>query len=1145
MTTSPDKLNQGRQTLMLATQPDRNATIRASAGTGKTYLLVSRLVRLLLAGVEPAGLLAITFTRKAAAEMQQRLQQRLREWLQADTPALEHMLDELGVEKGPEQIARARHQFERLLRNDRRPRITTFHAFCQDILRRFPVEADIPPGFVLLEDTGIMAEQAWDGLWHDATRAPDTDVARALQSLLQNCGGIESCRRALFNFLHHRSDWWAFTDQAEARLAVTWASDHLREQLHLADTDRSIADFYTVDRTALLQTYGDLLAAHDTAANRKLAALISDIIATCHHAVDPPPLEQLAPVFYTTAGESRKVNETRARAQAIGEAGQQRFLELHARLKEAYDEAIELQRRLHTWQLSTAWYQAGQRLLDHFQQLKQQQRLLDFTDLEWRACRLLNDGQHSHWIQYKLDRRISHILVDEFQDTNPTQWRLLLPLLEELAASGGHGKDGEQRSVFLVGDEKQSIYRFRRADPRLFSAAGLWLEQHTGAVEYPLSVSWRSSPAIIDAVNRVFTQEQFSRLMPGFTAHDTHRRQLSGRVELLPLITMPVDSGSKDDVEPDFRNPLYSPRLSATREQHRDEGRQISRHIQSLRDETPHLAYSDILVLIRHRTHQHDYEQAFRKAGIPYVGSGRKTLLDTLEIQDIVALLQTLTSPGNNHALAQTLRSPLFACTDHDLVLLASHCRQTSQDWYEALLAMAEADTLTEPALQRAARWLPHWRKLAHQLPVHDLLDRIFAEGNVEERFGGAFPEHLQRRVRANLTRLVELALEIDSGRYPSLPAFLNKLQRLHQHAPENLQQTALADDESDNAVRIMTVHAAKGLEAPVVYLVDSGYKRPQARAWQTLVDWPSDASRPDSFLLTGRSRSLDGWSRQRLETEARADAREDANLLYVALTRAQRFLFISGCAHKGAQQGWYQIIARAFGCSDSEETQVLSQHDATSDDKDRKSDNAVIIPRQEQEPPVPLALSRPLSPATSTAWLRPSDNSPEKPDMGDSSARDRGTLIHRLLELCTGTPPLALNEAVERTAHESHISVTDPAFRLCVEEIDKLLSQADLHAFFHPGPDARVYNEVPLLYEDQGRQVHGIIDRLIVDAQRVTLIDYKTRDHADVSDSELSAPYRRQLQMYIEGLRRLWPARYIHAVLIFTRSGRQVDIDG
>jgi len=1168
-----EAIERARLTSRLASRPQYNATIRASAGTGKTFLLVTRLVRLLLAGAEPAGLLAITFTRKAAAEMQQRLQQRLLEWLRLDDSTLSQELELIGVNPDAETRQRARQLHEQLLRNDRQPRITTFHAFCQDILRRFPLEADVPPGFALLENTGILTQQAWDALWYDATREPDSPLARALQQLLSGCGGIDSCRRSLFEFLHHRSDWWALSGDDTDGNAVQQAGEKLRQQLEIETDDDPCRLFFDAGCIDTLQAYHDLLILHDNVSNRTMASQIAAIICTLREAADvdyAAQLEQVKVICYTQAGKPRSIKESKARATAMGEAGQQRFLALHAELQQALDRAVDQQRRHQTWQLSTAWYLAGQHLLQRFQRLKLEQRLLDFNDLEWRACCLLNDGSHSHWIQYKLDQRINHILVDEFQDTNPTQWRLLLPLLQELAAHGSQQQERE-RSVFLVGDDKQSIYRFRRADPRLFDSAREWLAQHLDADEYPLAVSWRSSPAIIDVVNRVFANESVqdqptTGYLPDFPLHDTHRKELWGQVEMLPLIEADENESDTDvdDGGQSLRNPLQQPRTVTVNEQHLKEGRQISRHIRGLMAANPGLRYTDIMILIRHRTHLHDLEQALREAGIPYLGNGKKTLLDTLEIQDMVALLQALVSPGNNLALAQVLRSPLFDCSDDDLIRIAQQCHRrqqaqhTTAEWMTALLeAVASDGDAASEALTRAAHWLPRWQALTRELPVHDLLDRIYAEGNVEARFAGAFPHCLRPRVRANLTRFIELALELDSGRYPSLPAFLNQLKRLYQHAPEDLNQ---AGDTADNsAVQILTVHAAKGLEAPVVYLADSGYKKPQARAWHALIDWPSHAGHPESFLLTGRSKDLDDWSRAQVEKEDRAEQREDANLLYVALTRARQQLIISACAHKGEQQGWYQTIATRCSDADIEADgrMILSRFGDKPAYADLRTDE---IPAVTTAPVTAAALSRPftamaLENSGDEQTLRPSLAGTERTgrpavdsEYDTQQALERGTVIHRLLELCSPSTPgklaMTIEQAIKHIGHELSQPGDDVQLQTWGREVTTLLKQPDLQYLFDPELYQHAINEAPLMYRYQDRFVHGIIDRLVLTEDSVIIIDYKTHHYADRGNiSELAERYREQMRLYSEGVRQLWPDRTPKTLLLFTACAEALEL--
>jgi len=650
---------------------------------------------------------------------------------------------------------------------------------------------------------------------------------------------------------------------------------------------------------------------------------------------------------------------------------------------------------------------------------------------------------------------------------------------------------------------------------------------------------------------------------------------LWGQVEMLPLVE-PDEDGSEtdeDDRGRSLRNPLLQPRQVSINEQHLQEGRQVSRHIQELMAAEPGLHYADIMILIRHRTHLHDLEQALREAGIPYLGNGKKTLLDTLEIQDMVALLQALVSPGNNLALAQVLRSPLFDCSDDDLIRIAQQCRRRRQvhhataEWITALLEVAATDSghVSEP-LARAAHWLPHWQTLTRQLPVHDLLDRIYAEANVEARFTGAFPACLRPRVRANLTRFVELALELDSGRYPSLPAFLNQLQRLQQHAPDHLYQASATDHGhgdgtiDNDAVQILTVHAAKGLEAPIVYLADCGYKKPPARAWHALVDWPSNADRPESFLLTGRSRDLDDWSREQVEKDHQAEQREDANLLYVALTRARQQLIISGCAHRGEQQGWYQTIATR--CSDADidtdGRMILSRFGDRPSYTSGHADEPAASPAAGGRAIAP-GLSRPFtgiamedngyeqtvrpSQAQSDTGSRP----PVDSEYDSEQARERGIAIHRLLELCSpstaGMPPMTIEQAVTLLGRELSLDADDAQLQAWGREAGMLLERAELQYLFNPDLYLRAINEAPLMYRHQDRFVHGFIDRLVFVEDTIIILDYKTHHYADDSNvPELAEPYRKQMQLYADGIRLLWPGRQPRTILLFTACGEVVE---
>jgi len=370
-----------------------------------------------------------------------------------------------------------------------------------------------------------------------------------------------------------------------------------------------------------------------------------------------------------------------------------------------------------------------------------------------------------------MDQRIDHLLVDEFQDTNPTQWRLLLPLLEELAA----GESERQRSVFIVGDAKQSIYGFRRADASLFTYAREWMQKNIQARTIPLSMSWRSAPAVMDFVNNVFAEGELHQRLADFDQHTTHHKQLWGRVELLPLFKQAEKSKEKEDEKAlTLRNPLLEPRELPTNRLYEDEARTITEKIVKLvEQQTPiedngkhrPAQYGDIMLLLRNRTHIASYEHALQAAGIPYQGSERGTLLESIEIQDMLALLDTLIAPYNNLSLARVLRCPLFACSEQDLAWLADRVRRKPQNWFSCLRESdenGEDDNSLSSNLQLARKMLLRWHEQAGQIPVHDLLDRIYSEADVLNRFQQAFQTHLQGRVTANRMRLIERALEIE-----------------------------------------------------------------------------------------------------------------------------------------------------------------------------------------------------------------------------------------------------------------------------------------------------------------------------------------------------------------------------------------------
>ena len=1133
-----------------AANPRINATVTASAGSGKTYMLVTRIVRLLMDSAEPGGILAMTFTRKAAAEMQQRLTERLYQLATADDNKLIKLLTELDLDESYQQKARNLYEIHQYC--DYPVRTLTFHSFCQDLLSRFPLEADVPPNFDLLESADLLIQQARDALFNEATLDMQGELAGHLQRLMQLSGGLFNLEKILNNFLHHRSDWWAFTDKQRGPdgNAVEFAMQHLANTLDYQPEVQPLELFFNNKLNINLQRFAKQLGQAAGVKNLQCADKLANWLV--NKPVDESSFELIRSCFLTQKNEplSAGRKDSKALRKKLNDDTDD-FLETHQKISAQILSTMDLLNKQHTWELNQHWYYCGEIFVNHYQALKQQQRLLDFTDLEWRSYKLLQDSENAEWIQYKLDQKIQHLLIDEFQDTNPTQWQLILPLLEEMAAA----ESEQPRSIFLVGDEKQSIYSFRRAKPELQQQASNWLNEHLNAQAFPLNKSWRSSPAIIHTVNEVFLQAEYKQKLPAFAEHETHHQTLAGKVEVLPLWRL-------DDIENNLtsvycRNPLQQPRPEATGI-HQKEAQQIAQHIQQLvqnktaiedNGQLRPVDYNDIFILIRKRAHVADYERALRETGIAYLGTNRGTFLSCLEIEDMEALLDTLLTPFNNLALAQVLKSPLFSATDDDLQLIAQY--KNHNHWFDRLEPLA-VDLNKDHPIHRAWHYLTKWRSLTDKIPVHDLLDKIFAEGDVLERYQRMTPEPLQSRVQANLIAFLEMALDLDSGRYPSLMHFLFHLRSLKNTQSDAPDEAPMETREP--RVRIMTIHASKGLEAPVVYLADTVSVARDKSSLSTLVNWPVESKQPENFQLIPSSKQQDSITAKLNQLNKEAQQKEDANLLYVAITRARQFLFISGCMpDKGPFTNWYQPIFIALqtltGNADDQHLIYTFGDQQTSDKKEPGSTTEV-----ENKPEISPALTQKLSniarpdsiiaPSYSDKSSYPSTESQTTVANSDDDALQRGIAIHRMLELLNKTPLLSEENLLQQIRLDLQINDSNLLKEWLLIALNTFRHK-DLEAVFNPQHLIASYDECPLQYMQDGQLVYGFIDRLVITRDDAMIIDYKTHQHAQKENlHELSQAYQQQMQLYANGVKQLWPEKNIKARLLFTECASLYSVD-
>ncbi|MCE5181158.1 MAG: UvrD-helicase domain-containing protein [Betaproteobacteria bacterium] len=1028
----------------------------------------------------------------------------MRDWLRllalAPDNEVRQFLRERAVPEGEIEslLPRAHSLFEVFLTAQPGIAINTFHGWFLQLLQRAPLDSGVGGDWGLLDQTSTLLEEAWQLFAEELRVEPECETAQALDFLFAE-HGLHNTRSLLLDFVAKRAEWWAYT--AEAADPAHFAAEALRCDLGVAPERDVVAELFANAALAVDSEAFAALLERGTATDLKSSAKLRD--AWAGH-----DFEAFSLVFLTKEGEPRKREYTKALAGRMG-ADTERFLDLHRAFSAHIREVKDQLAAQAAYRFNRAALRCGAEFLAAYQRLKEERRSVDFTDVEWRVHQLLNRSDHAEYMQYKLDARYRHILLDEFQDTNPLQWQIMRSWLDASAGAGS------APTVFLVGDPKQAIYRFRRADARLFGIAADFLEQGYGAVRLQQNVSRRSAMPVLAAVNSLFEQE------PAFTGFETHQAfhgELPGRVEVLPLAVAGEDAEAPL-MAMSLRNPLIEPLHEVEDQRVEREARQLADNIRSIvgnwavageNGEMRPAEFRDILLLKRSRTRLDIYERALRDARIPYVSSRQGGLLETLECRDLIALLTFLITPFADLCLAQTLRSPLIACADEDLMALAS---EAEGSWWARLHAVAGREQAS-PALRRALDLLQGWLALTDTLPVHDLLDRIYFEGELLQRYHAAVPEAMRGAVQSNLHAFMEQALKLDSGRYPSLPKFINELQQLRRARAEEAPDEGIVGD-AGNALRILTIHGSKGLEAPIVWLLDANAATRNERGYRAMLDWPPASAKPQNFFLYAGKRERAAQWQPVFDAEAEQERREDLNLLYVAMTRARQALIVSGCeSARCATEGWHGKIWNAVAGEEVKEICELGQ--------------MPLLPAGAAAPeaaaPVSHARSAPLMPT----GKRTSQNL--------TAAQRHGIRLHALLEWIA--PPAAV---FDRAWLQEKLDVDEGTFDALWRDATHLMQAPHLQRFFDPACYLNAWKELP--YRTAAGESRRL-DRLVEFEDSVWILDFKAAERAEEGNLVACAkPYLGQMREYLSAMGGVFAAKTVRAVLVFG-NGLVFEVD-
>jgi len=1115
----------------LAADPGLSAWVTASAGTGKTHVLTDRVLRLLLTDCPPERILCLTFTKAAAAEMANRLHGRLGAWAAASEEDLRRdLIDLTGQTFDGQTIKLAPRLFARVLDTPGGFKVQTIHSFCEALLRRFPLEAELAPHFQVMDERQAedVLDQALQGVLQDDAQRPKP-LAAALMALVDE----ETIGKLMSGLSTDRARLQRLLDGAEGMAGLL---KKVRRTLSLApDEDES-----SLLQTASMEDQFKGPELHQVASamlqggktERRHGKAIMGWLAVPKDRMNY--FDSYLAAFFTEQGKGKPYAKPLTKKTMVAVP--------HGldTIKDEVERLEALRHRRNGARVAAATEMLltlGAQLITRYEAAKRRQALLDYDDLVLKTGALLSGKTSTNWVRYKLDGGLDHILIDEAQDTNPEQWQVIRALADEFFSNEEALKDTDGctqvkgRTLFAVGDIKQSIYSFQGSDPAAFRE----MSHHFGAKvsaanrrwqPVELALSFRSTPAVLAAIDAIFAdptaRDGLDFDYDNGIRHIPNRASDGGLVEIWPTV-VPKAAPSEDAWTPPVKQFYQETPVARLADRIADQIADWLETGEILASKGRSIGAGDILILVQRRaTFVEAMVRALKRRGIPVAGVDRMVLTEQLAVMDLVALGEFFLLPENDLNLATVLKGPLIGWDEDQLFELA-HGR-TGSLW-TALRSRPDSEAYgTLSALLARADFAPPFELYAELLGAGGGRRRILA------RLG---PD-----ANDPINEFLDLALAYERDHAPSLQGFLNWLGRGETEVKRDL-------DQGRNEVRVMTVHGAKGLEAPIVFLADT-VRVPEMTA--ALV-WP-DGAIDEPVPLWAPIRAME----EEVMTQARQRAaldrdREYRRLFYVALTRAADRLYICGSEGKTGRRAhcWYNMAWRALDTM----PEIERPHDLAGGLrlKNTQVSTPAFAPaaRLAINPPMPSWTGqpapgepvplRPLAPSRSEEQLPPVAS----PLAGDGQARfQRGNYIHKLLQTLPDLPENQWDRAAAHYLAQPALVLTDGQRAEIRAEILGVLHHPDFAKIFASGSRA----EVPLSAVIGGWMISGQVDRLAITDSEILVIDYKTNRLPPRRAEDVDRLYLRQLASYRAVLMHIFRDKTVRCALLWTTEPNLMTID-